>query len=113
MNDFSVAVDSSVETLFQMSASSISYKTRGQTRCLKAVRAGTSWHDIESVKSTRLLSSNRDYICRASDFADEKPIPKDVITDSDGEWVVYNLAQEECWRPLGISTSFIRIHCRK
>ncbi|MDO4574173.1 MAG: hypothetical protein Q4D98_03045 [Planctomycetia bacterium] len=47
------------------------------------------------------------------DFADEKPIPKDVITDSDGEWVVYNLAQEECWRPLGSATSFIRIHCRK
>ena len=110
---FYEAMDSQIGSLFEDSAGRVQYRSHGTTRTLSAMRAGTSWHDIESVKSVRLLSSSRDYIFRASDFASAKPCPKDEITDGTEVWTVYDLAGEECWRPLGVSTSFIRIHCRK
>lgn len=84
-------------------------------RAIEAVRAGTQWNDIEKVKETfGMLSSSRDFIVKASDFSEAAPKPKDIIVDGGATWKVYQLAGEECWRPLGNeSTGLIRIHCKK
>lgn len=85
-------------------------------RSLEMVRAGTQWNDIEKVQSQfGMMSSSRDFIARAEDFpAGSEPKPKDIILDGGVTWKVYQLAGEECWRPLGNeSTGLIRIHCKK
>ena len=85
-------------------------------RTLDMVRAGTQWNDIEKVKQQfGVMSSSRDFIARAEDFpAGSEPKPKDIITDAGVRWKVYQLAGEECWRPLGNeSTGLIRIHVKK
>lgn len=97
---------------FRENARPITY----EGRTVLAVPAGTQWHDIESVKGAfGVMSSARDYICKASDFPQGKePKPKDIIEDRGTRWKVYTLASEECWRPLGNeSTGLIRIHVRK
>lgn len=85
-------------------------------RSLEMVRAGTQWNDIEKVQAQfGMMSSSRDFIARAEDFpAGSEPKPKDIILDGGTRWKVYQLAGEECWRPLGNeSTGLIRIHCKK
>ncbi len=85
-------------------------------RAVEAVRAGTQWNDIEKVQAQfGMMSSSRDFIAKASDFPPgSEPKPKDVIIDAGARWKVYQLAGEECWRPLGNeSTGLIRIHCKK
>lgn len=97
---------------FGVNAITITYN--GKT--IKAVPAGTQWHDIEKVQTTfGVMASSRDYICRRSDFpAGSEPKPKDVIIDGGTKWKVYQLAGEECWRPLGHElTGLIRVHCKK
>lgn len=85
-------------------------------RAVEAVRAGTQWNDIEKVKEQLgMLATSRDFIANAADFpAGSEPKPKDIIVDGGVTWKVYQLAGEECWRPLGNeSTGLIRIHCKK
>lgn len=97
---------------FSVNQHAITYEGRQ----IQAVPAGTQWHDIEKVQATfGMMSSSRDYICKRSDFLPgHEPKPKDVIVDGGTKWKVYQLAGEECWRPLGNeSTGLIRIHCKK
>jgi len=85
-------------------------------RAVEAVRAGTQWNDIEKVKEQLgMLATSRDFIAKAADFpAGSEPKPKDIIVDGGVTWKVYQLAGEECWRPLGNESSgLIRIHCKK
>lgn len=85
-------------------------------RAVEAVRAGTQWNDIEKVKEQLgMLATSRDFIANAADFpVGSEPKPKDIIVDGGVTWKVYQLAGEECWRPLGNeSTGLIRIHCKK
>lgn len=106
-------IDASVSLLFSENSTPVEYTSRGTVRTLSALRAGVQWNDIETVRTSRLLSSSRDYICRRADFAATLPRPKDTITDGDELWTVYDMADEECWCRLGPSELFIRIHCRK
>jgi len=94
---------------FEENCVSITYNGRS----IQAVPAGTQWHDIEKVQvSLGVLASSRDYIVRREDV--REPKPKDIIVDGGTHWKVYQLAGEECWRPLGNeSTGLIRIHCKK
>jgi len=102
-------IAASMSDFFGTNAVTITYN--GKT--IRAVPAGTQWHDIEKVQvSLGVLASSRDYIVRREDV--REPKPKDIIVDGGVTWKVYQLAGEECWRPLGNESSgLIRIHCKK
>lgn len=112
MNMFDAAGEMLAQTLFQNEIP-VTYAHGAEVRTLTAVRAGTSWHDIEMVKTQlNLLSSSRDYIFRTSDFSANAPCVKDKITDGEETWTVYKIDGSECWRKIP-NTNLIRIHCKK
>lgn len=102
-------ISEGMTAFFEENCVSITYNGRS----IQAVPAGTQWNDIEKVQvSLGVLASSRDYIVRREDV--REPKPKDIIVDGGTHWKVYQIAGEECWRPLGNeSTGLIRIHCKK
>ena len=107
-------IDASLGMLFSENHVSVEYTSRGETRTLSAMPAGVQWNDMERVKAFGLLSSSRDFILRKCDFPEgSEPLPKDRIRHGSDLWTVYRLADEECWRSVGPSREFIRVHCKR